>query len=83
MKIGKLYRMKRQLILWTQDRGTWHVDPGDIVMCVVKSKSVGLFRGQSVFQHKVLVQNGGVYNLPSLTVAEQDIYFELLAVGKQ
>ncbi len=87
MTPGKLYRLKRPLILWTQNsvaqnRGTCHVEPGDIVMCVVKNKSAGIFRGQSVYQHKVLVQEGRVYNLPSLTASEQDIYFEL-AIGKQ
>ena len=82
MTPGKLYRLKRPLVLWTQDRGTCQVEPGDIVMCVVKGDSGGNFRGQSVYQHKVLVQEGLVYNLPSLTAREQDIYFEL-AIRKQ
>ena len=79
MKVGKLYKMKRQLMLWSRN-GTCAVNPGDIVMCVVKRKEVGLFRGQSVFQHKILVRDS-VYNLPSLTEAEQDRYLE--PVGKQ
>ncbi len=83
MQLGKLYKVKHGIVLWTNRSnsiGAVMANADEIVMCVESNAAV-ILDGRPVYRAKVL-RRDMVYNLPSMDLAEQTFYFEL-AVGKQ
>ena len=82
MQVGKLYKMKRRLLLWT-DVGAFWPNNDQILLCVESRDSgevVGK-RRENLFQHMVLIGDK-VYKFPSMTSSELNYYIEL-AIGKK
>ena len=83
MKLGKLYKIRRGIVLWTNESnsiGAVMANADEIVMCVESTAAVVL-DGRKVYRAKIL-RRDRVYNLPSMTAEERTWYFEL-ATGKQ